>query len=235
MPTTTVITLQFVSQRLKLRSLRQRWSWIDHFVKTRKRETLGTLGDRLVFAEARYARIIRLCQSTFLQRQFPVNLTHHSSTAVESVSLTSQPAFDSCSTRKELRQRVQHASLWAKLLTETDSAKPVHNEADGRPDNPEVYKYRLLAQSTAGSNTTWLGHTEENLQYTESSSALLQQTMISSSTLDFFELFSVLTWTEHIMIVQGIQVFLRDWCVAPFQSVPARQNAEPLLGLDVDR
>ena len=50
------------------------------------RSTLGTLGDREVFAEVRCARTNYLRQSTFLQRQFPVNLTHHSSTAVTSVS-----------------------------------------------------------------------------------------------------------------------------------------------------
>jgi hypothetical protein len=63
-----------------------------------------------------------------------------------------------------------------KLLTKTDSAKPVHNEADGRPDHPEVYKYRLLPQTSVEPNTTWLGDTEENPQYKESSDALLHQT-----------------------------------------------------------
>jgi hypothetical protein len=82
----------------------------------------------------------------------------------------------------------------------------VHNEADGRPDHPEVYKYRLLPQSSVGPNATWLGHTEENPPYKESSNALLEQTMISSSTLDFFELFLVLTRTVHIMIIQDIQL-----------------------------
>jgi hypothetical protein len=103
MPTTTVITLQFLSQRLKLRSLSQRWvvneslcdnveTWpiatIDGIVTENKqalRSTLGTLGDREVFAEVQ-SRTNCLLQSTFLQRQFPVNLTHYSSTAVESVS-----------------------------------------------------------------------------------------------------------------------------------------------------
>ena len=74
MPTTTVVTLQFLSQRLKLRSLSQRWvvneslcdnveAWpiatMDESVTENKqalRSTLGTLGDREVFAEVQYAR-----------------------------------------------------------------------------------------------------------------------------------------------------------------------------------
>jgi hypothetical protein len=52
-----------------------------------------------------------------------------------------------------------------------------------------------------------LGHTEENPQNKVSSNALLQQTMISSFTLDFSERFLVLMRTAHTMIIQGTQLF----------------------------
>jgi hypothetical protein len=48
-----------------------------------KRVTKDTPGVRVVFAEAQYVRTNRLCQSTFLQRQIPLNLTHYPSTALE--------------------------------------------------------------------------------------------------------------------------------------------------------
>ena len=84
----------------------------------------------------------------------------------------------------------------------------------------QVYKYRLLPQTSVGPNTTWLCHTEENPHYKESSNALLQQTMISSSTFGFSVLFSVLTRPEHIMIIQVSQVLLGDRRVG-FQSLLA--------------
>jgi hypothetical protein len=92
-----------------------------------------------------------------------------------------------------------------KLLTKTDSAKPVHNEADGRPDNPEVYKYRLLPQTSVEPNTTWLGDTFSTRSHPTLSCT---KPMISSSTFDISVLFLVLTRAEHIMIIQGSQLLL---------------------------
>lgn len=85
MPTMPVITLQFLSQRLKLRSLSQRWT-LDESLKTRKRETMGTLVDRVVFAEARYVRTKLFVNHRSFNDGVSLDLHHYPTTYVGSGS-----------------------------------------------------------------------------------------------------------------------------------------------------
>lgn len=78
----------------------------------------------------------------------------------------------------------------------------------------EVYKYRLLPQSSVGPNTAWLCHTaESSLNLRNHQMLFCSEPIISSSTLDFSELFSILTRTVYTTMIQVSQPLLGDRCI----------------------
>ena len=94
----------------------------------------------------------------------------------------------------------------------------------GDQTSREVYKYRLLPQSSVGPNLPGFATPRKFL--TVQGVIRCSEPMISSSTFGSSVLFSVLTRTEHIMIIQVSQFLLGDRCVAFSDYGPANQGGK---------